>query len=271
MKSAKGLAKGKLIVTVTLANPWIYPEANNYPQTLEEIAGMACRCCEEGASIAHIHAPKGACSRTIELIRERCDIIVQIGMSSEPLEERREVFEAKPDMMSIILNHHDEYFHQIEVNRLHPRNELEEYCKLCQETGIKPEFEVWHYGSIWNLNYLIERNLVGRPYFLTQFFDWPGGTWSPATPDEFFHRMRYLPPNCLCSTSVMGPKQNLILPLAIATGYHMRIGTEDYPYIKKGILAKDNAELVRKIVNISRGMGREVATPAEARKMIGIG
>jgi 3-keto-5-aminohexanoate cleavage enzyme len=69
----------------------------------------------------------------------------------------------------------------------------------------------------------------------------------------------------------MGPKQNLILPLAIAAGYHMRIGTEDYPFIKKGILAKDNAELVRKVVNISIGMGREVAVPAEARKMIGIG
>ena len=51
----------------------------------------------------------------------------------------------------------------------------------------------------------------------------------------------------------------------------MRIGTEDYPFIKKGILAKDNAELVRKVVNISIGMGREVAIPAEARKMIGIG
>ena len=270
MKILEDFPEEKLIVTVTLAGAWIYPEAKSYPKTIEEIAEMAFKCYEEGASIAHIHAPKDAWAETIKAIKEKCDIIVQAGMSSYPIEKRQDIFKSKPDMISVILNHHDEYFIGMEVNQLHPKKELEEYCKVCRKTGIKPEFEEWHHGSAWNLNYLIEKNLLDKPYFLTLFFGWPGGTWSPPTPDEYLHRIKYLPENCLCSASVMGPNRDIILPLSIATGGHVRIGTEDYPYLKRGVLAKDNAELVRKIVRISREMGREVTNPSEARKMIGI-
>jgi 3-keto-5-aminohexanoate cleavage enzyme len=260
----------KLIVTVTTANAWIFPEAKNYPKTPEEIAEIVYKCYNEGASIAHIHLPKNACKKTIELIREKCDIIIQGGMSSDPIQERHELFEAKPDMISIILNHHDEYFSGIELNRLHTRKELEDYCKLCKEKKIKPEFEVWHYGSIWNLNYLIEKKLVDKPYFLTQFLGWPGGTWSPPTKDELDHRIKYIPNECVCSVSVMGPDQEVVLTHAIELKKHVRVGTEDYPYLKKGVLAKDNSELVRKIVNISKEKKRDVADPSEARKIIGI-
>ena len=260
----------KLIVTVTTANAWIYPEAKNYPKTPEEIAETVYNCYKEGASIAHVHLPKNACKKTVELIREKCDIIIQAGMSSDPINKRQELFNSKPDMVSIILNHHDEVFLDVEVNRLHPRKELEEYCKLCRKTGIKPEFEVWHHGSIWNLNHLIKKKLVDKPYFLTLFLGWPGGTWSPPTPDEFLHRIKYLPTESVCSVSIMGPEQETILPFAIKHGKHVRVGTEDYPYIKKGVLAKDASELVRKIVKISKEMRREIADPSEARKIIGI-
>jgi 3-keto-5-aminohexanoate cleavage enzyme len=260
----------KLIVTVTTANAWIYPEAKNYPKTPEEIAETVYRCYNEGASIAHVHLPKNANKKTVELIREKCDIIIQAGMSSDPINERQELFDSKPDMVSIILNHHDEVFLDVEVNRLHPRKELEEYCELCRKTGIKSEFEIWHHGSVWNLNYLIRKNLIDKPYFLTLFLGWPGGTWSPPTKDELLHRIKYLPPDCVSSVSVMGPDQEVILPLAIELEKHVRIGTEDYPYLKKGVLAKDNTELVRKIVKIGKEKGREIADPSEARKMIGI-
>ena len=78
----------KLIVTVTTANAWIYPEAKNYPKTPEEIAETVYRCYSEGASIAHVHLPKNASKKTVELIREKCDIIIQAGMSSDPINER---------------------------------------------------------------------------------------------------------------------------------------------------------------------------------------
>jgi len=260
----------KLIVTVTSANAWMYPEAKNYPITPEEITENTIKCYEQGASIAHIHLPKRNIKKTIDLIRDKCDIIIQGGMSSDPVDKRNELINAKPDMMSIILNHHDECFKEVELNRLHPREELEEYCKICRRTGIKPEFEVWHYGSIWNLNYLIDKKLLDKPYFLTLFLGWPGGTWSPPTTDEFLHRIKYLPKESICSVSVMGPEQEIILPLAIKEGKNVRIGTEDYPYLKKGVLAKDSSELVKKIVKISKELGREIADPSEARKILKI-
>ncbi|MCX6672125.1 MAG: 3-keto-5-aminohexanoate cleavage protein, partial [Euryarchaeota archaeon] len=84
------------------------------------------------------------------------------------------------------------------------------------------------------------------------------------------HRIKYLPVESVCSVSVMGPEQEIILPLAIKHGKHVRVGTEDYPYIKKGVLAKDSSELVKRIVKISKEMRREIADPSEARKIIGI-
>lgn len=263
-------AQEKLIVTVTIANAWIYPEAHNYPTTPEEIAETVYECYSQGASIAHVHLPRNHCKKTVDLIREKCDIIIQAGMSSDPIQKRKELFASKPDMVSIILNHHDEVFLNTEVNRLHPRKELKDYCRLCRNTKIKSEFEVWHHGSVWNLNYLIEKQLVEKPYFLTLFLGWPGGTWSPPTKDELMHRIRYLPRECVCSVSVMGPASEKILPYAIEIGNHVRVGTEDYPYLKKGILAKNNAELVRKIVKVSTKRGRAIADPLEARKIIGI-
>jgi 3-keto-5-aminohexanoate cleavage enzyme len=266
----KTASQEKLIVTVTVAKAWIYPEAKNYPTTPEEIADTVFHCYEAGASIAHVHLPKRACKKTVALIRERCDIIIQAGMSSDPIQKRQELFDAKPDMVSIILNHHDEAFLDIELNRLHPRKELEEYCKVCRKTDIKAEFEVWHHGSIWNLNYLAKKKLVNPPYYLTLFLGWPGGTWSPPTKDELFHRIQYLPAKSVCSVSVMGSDQNVILPYAIELGKHVRIGTEDYPYLNKGVMATDNAELVRKIVRIGKQKGRHIADPSEARTIIGI-
>jgi 3-keto-5-aminohexanoate cleavage enzyme len=61
-----------------------------------------------------------------------------------------------------------------------------------------------------------------------------------------------------------------ILTLAIILGGHVRVGMEDNPYLSEGVLAKSNAELVEKIVRISRELGREIAEPSEARQIIGI-
>ena len=57
----------------------------------------------------------------------------------------------------------------------------EQYCIKCKEYGIKPEWEVWHTGSYWNLNYIIDKGLLQPPHVVTLFFNWPGGTWSPPT------------------------------------------------------------------------------------------
>ena len=259
----------KVIVTVTPNPSWIHPEVKSYPKTPDEIADCVERCWKAGASIAHIHAP-GKQVETIRKIRERCDIIVQVGLSGEPLEARVPILKVKPDMMSIILTHHDEQFAKEAFNILHTKSELEEYSKLCRKYGVKPEFEVWHLGALWNLEYLEKKGLVSKPYFLSVFFGWPGGSWTPPTPDELMHRVKYLPKGSLYTTSVMGEGQLELLAMTILMGGHVRVGTEDNPFLHDSRPVKDNSELVGHIAALSSTLGREVADVREARKMIGL-
>jgi 3-keto-5-aminohexanoate cleavage enzyme len=259
----------KLIVTVTPNQSWMHPELEGYPRTPDEMADSVERCYKAGASIAHIHS-QGKQRETIRKIRDRCEIIVQVGLSGEPLESRKPIFEEKPDMMSIILTHHDEQFARESFNILHTKPELEEYSALCLKHRVKPEFEVWHLGAIWNLMELERKHLVRKPYFLSIFFGWPGGSWTPPTADELLHRVSHLPLGSLYTTSVMGEGQPPLLALTIALGGHVRVGMEDNPFLEDHGPAKDNSELVAQVVRLSRGMGREVANPREARKMIGL-
>lgn len=261
--------KKKLIITVTPNPSWIYPETQNHPLTPDEIADCSYDCYKAGASIVHIHA-SGQQVETSKKIKDKCDIIVQFGLSGESLEKRRPLFDAHPDMISIILTHHDEQFTNESFNILHDKQELEQYSKLCLQYKVKPEWEVWHLGAVWNLQYLKDKGLLKPPHFLTNFYGWPGGSWSPPTSEEFFHRIWNMPPDSVYSTSVMDPNQTELLLLAIANGGHVRVGTEDYPYLSPGVLAQNNAALVSKIANLAREAGRQVASPGEARAMIGI-
>jgi 3-keto-5-aminohexanoate cleavage enzyme len=258
----------KLIITVTTANSWIYPNSKNWPMNDNELVKEVVDCCKEGASIAHVHLPRGREEEIVERIREKCDIIIQAGMSSDSIPERKGDFQAKPDMISIILNHHDEHFTNLSVNKLHTLEELEEYCKLCNKYSIKPEWEVWNTGSYWNLQYLIDKGLTNKPHYQTLFFNWPGGTWSPPTLDEYFHRIKYLPDNSIYSVSVMGEEQIKLLSTVITHGGNIRVGTEDFPFIKKGIPAKNNTEIVKFFIELTHKLGRDIANPSEVRKMI---
>ena len=260
---------GKLIITVTDNPSWIYPETTNHPTTPEEIADDVYDCYRAGASIAHIHAP-GKQIETMKRIRDKCDIIVQVGLSGEPLESRRPILEARPDMLSIILTHHDEQFTKESFNILHTKPELEEYCRLCLKFGVKPELEVWHTGAMWNLRHLEEMRLVEKPYYLSIFFGWPGGTWSPPTIDELEHRVRYLLEGSLYTTSVMDKAQRELLRATIRMGGHVRVGTEDNPLRADGTPARDNAELVTEVARMGKENGREPASPEEARQQIGV-
>lgn len=253
--------ENKLMITVTTANSWIYPEAQNWPLTVDDLIEDVVKAYEAGASIAHVHLIKGYETEIVNRIREQCDIIIQAGMSSDPIEDRQALFDASPDLASIILNHHDESFTNIEVYRLHPRDELEQYCGKCDEYHVKPEWEVWNTGSLWNLRYLINKKLLKAPYFLSTFFNWPGGAWSPPDPDEFFLRRKYYPPGSLYTVSCMGPEQTMILTLAILHEGHIRVGTEDYPFMRKGVPATNNAEIVARWVRISKELERESSGP----------
>jgi 3-keto-5-aminohexanoate cleavage enzyme len=99
---------------------------------------------------------------------------------------------------------------------------------------------------------------------------WPGGTYTPPDMESMLWFAHHLPKNCVWNLSNMDPQTHWMnLSWAICLGGHVRVGWEDNPYID-GKFADSNARLVEKIVRISRDLGREIATPDEARKMLGI-
>ena len=106
---------------------------------------------------------------------------------------------------------------------------------------------------------------------MTLFIGWPGGTWMPPTERALQFFVDNLPPDTIWNVSVMNPeKQWPILAMAVALGGHVRVGYEDNPYIAPGEFARNNAVLVERMVGISQRLGRDVATPAEARKILGL-
>ncbi len=256
-----------LIIIATPNICWLKPDVD-YPRSPQAIAEEGRLCFGNGATILHTHA-EGKWKETIQAVRAGSEIIVQCGMSSLPVPERMDVFTSKADMISIILNHHDEAFVGSDFNVLHPKNELVEYARLCKLYGVIPEWEIWHAGSIWNLNYLIREKLLEPPYVATLFFGWPGGTWSPPTVEEYLYRRKLMPEGSVCNVSIMGEGQRDILAAAIINGDNVRVGTEDLPYDHCGNLVPTH-ELVRETTAMARALGRPIATVAQARKLIGL-
>ena len=181
-----------------------------------------------------------------------------------------DIYEQGADMISIIASHHAEAFPEGDVDVLHPMTELLGYAVLCAEHGVRPEFEIWHSGSIWNLQYLLDHTELARPVINTLFFGWPGGTWSPPTIEEYLARRQLMPPGCVVTVSVMGPERYGILAAAITSGDHVRVGTEDYGYDRWGKPAQAS-DLVTELAGLAEALGRPVATPGEARKMLAFG
>ena len=256
-----------LIIIATPNICWLNPDVG-YPRTPEAIAEEAALCQQNGATILHTHAEE-KWKETIAAVRTKCDIIIQCGMSSLQISERTDIYENKADMISIILNHHDEAFTRTECLVLHPRDELVEYARLCRKYRVIPEWEVWHAGSVWNLNYLISMKLLKPPYITTLFFGWPGGTLSPPTVEEYLYRRKLMPQGCVCNVSIMGEGQRDILTAAIIHGDHVRVGTEDYPFDHSGKVVATH-ELVKETAEMAKALGRPLATVKQARKMIGL-
>jgi len=235
----------KLIITVACDSRTSYPHNHLCPPQ-EDIPGVAQQYIDAvnaGAAIAHIHG-----RRTLE-----------------------ETIQADGRQVSRI--HHADWkrLQDAIMNKVDPVEELMAYAKAAEEHKVKLECECFTTGAFWHLEFVRKQGYLRENTYTTLFIGWPGGTWTPPTERALQFMVDNLPQNCIWNVSVMNPqKQWPILALAVALGGHVRVGYEDNPYIAPGEFAKNNAVLVERMVSIARGLGREIATPDEARKILGL-
>ena len=262
----------KLIITNCATDCSMYPEWRPRFDDSETLAASIEPAWRAGAASAHIHAPPQDCmaweSHT-KAIRERCGIMIQYGISTQTVEQRRAVIRNRPDMISVAVGAHNLVFVGRDLQMLHPRAELAELMRMCRDNGVKPEFEVFALGDLWMIDDLAGKGLVEPPFMMTLFFGRPGGTWSPPSAEEFLHRVKHLPKGAFYTASVTGATHLMLETMAVLSGGHVRVGTEDEPYLKPGVMG-DNVDHVARIAAIAGHLGREVATAEEARALLKI-
>ena len=289
-------ASEKLVITVTVDSTMSYPGNPAMPpiEDVDTVATEYVRAIDAGASIAHLHGVHylehslGADGRKLSqidfvgwskltaAIRAQRDCIIQFGIASARIEDKIRLMELQPEMMSYAFNVHDEFFQPDErfpANEqygLHPRDELLAFCRAAAAASVKPEVESFYTGAFWNLEYVRRFSVLEDPVWTTLFLGWPGGAWTPPTLDALLYLLRHLPPRVQWNTSVMDPRQQWpLLAAAIGLGGHVRVGWEDNPYLPGGEVARSNAELVDVVVGMARAIGRPVASPEEARVIVG--
>ena len=281
----------KLIIFAALG----YPGSANsalpaIPATWDELVDSAVAARAAGASIVHFHGPHDDAGKIIpdqwgqlaEAVRKRCDVLIDFGQAGAPWEERKPLLQlgtGKPDFFAVSLTNHDYRRRSAErgdfdVYYSHTREELETYARGCAEFGVKPHWEIWNPGALWNLDFLAKQGLIAKPFWLELLFGTPGGTWAPPTMEEINLRIDSLPADSVYSVTARGTAgpmgQTRMLTFVMIKGGHVRLGTQDIPYYADGVPAKSNAQLVQRMVRIATDLGREIATPDDARRMLGL-
>ncbi|UZQ83726.1 3-keto-5-aminohexanoate cleavage protein [Thermoanaerobacter sp. RKWS2] len=270
----------KLIITAAICGAEVTKKHNpNVPYTVEEIAREAESAYNAGASIIHLHVryddgtptqDKERFRECIEAIKARCpDVIIQpstggaVGMTSE---ERLQPIYLQPEMASLdcgTLNFGgDEIFANTE-------NMIIEFALKMNELSIKPELEVFDKGMIDTAIRLHKKGYIKAPMHFNFVMGVNGGISGEMR--DFLFLKESIPEGSTFTATGIGRYEFPVATMAILTGGHVRVGFEDNVYISKGVIAKSNGELVEKVVRIARELGKEIATPDEARKILGLG
>jgi 3-keto-5-aminohexanoate cleavage enzyme len=271
----------KVIVTVSLTGGIQTKEQTPYlPEQPDEIAADAYNCFNEGAAIAHFHArdKEGKPSGDPEIFKEihsavksKCNIILQDSTGGGPgltFDQRLACLEAEPEMAS--LNMGSMLRPDGKSTWANPRPELERFAKEMKKRDIKPEMEIYHHGMLREMQNFIDKGLIEKPYYVNFVMNmsYQGaveGSWQ-----NLVSLVQLLPPDTMFNCCAVGRVQVPITTLAVLLGGHARVGMEDNIYMSKGVLAKSNAEMVAKSVKIIKDLGFEIASPEEAREMIGL-
>jgi uncharacterized protein (DUF849 family) len=266
------------------------------PVTPAQIAASAVDAAKAGAAIVHIHVrdPKttkpsmdGALYReVVERIKASgTDVIINLTTGPgarfnhdpddarkpsadstlrSPEDRVRHVVELKPDICSLdmgSLNMGDRVF-------INTPAHLQTMAIAIRDAGVLPELEVFETGHLLLAKRFLE-NGFAKPPGLFQIC--LGISWGqPATPEAMTYMRNLLPAGCVWFAFGISLHQFPMVAQTVLLGGHPRVGMEDNIYLEKGKLAPSNAALVEKAAKIIEILGDQIATPAEARQMLGL-
>lgn len=269
----------KLIITAAISGAEVTKEHNPaVPYTVEEFVREAKMAYEAGASIIHLHVrtdegkptqDKNRFKEVMDAIKAVCpDVIIQpstggaVGMTND---ERLQPTELNPEMATLdcgTLNFGgDEIFENTE-------NTIKYFGERMIERGIKPELEVFDKSMIDMALRLHKQGYIKSPMHFDFVMGVNGGI--SGTLRDFVFLRESIPADATYTVAGVGRFEFPLAVAAIIDGGHVRVGLEDNTYISKGVLTKSNAELVEKVVRLAKEFGREIATPAEAREILGL-
>jgi 3-keto-5-aminohexanoate cleavage enzyme len=268
------------------------------PETPEEIAQACLEVYNAGASIVHLHVrdPQNladatldveACRHVNALVREKCpDLIINNttgGGFKTTNDDRLKGLAARPELASLntvpemtrftmpprpapLTHPHEGYTADSCTNVSY--GFLEQLAKGMLDNDIKPELELYHSGSYWVSQNLIDKGLLKPPYLHQFVMGYQTGVH--PTPENVLAMTRELPENSIYFVAGIGLYQLPLTTFSMLMGGHVRVGLEDNNFYKRGQKASGNAQLVERVVRIAKELNREIATPAQARTMLGI-
>ncbi len=296
----------KLIITAAITGG-ASPESNPYlPKTPKEQIQAAVDAYQAGAAIIHIHARNPVTfkgdhkaeyfAEAISGIRARCDALINVTtggsgkrvdgewlyreVPEESVRGRISVIpelckhpETKPDIASfnagspvIDIYHHKNKEFLLKFVMVHSFPDMVYMANVMKEHRVKPELECYDVGMINNAIFLEEIGALQKPLSFQFVLGVLGQI--PASFDNLLHMKRCLPEGALWSVCAVGLNEFPMVTAAMLLGGNVRVGFEDNIYLSKGIPAKSNAELVEKTVRIAKELDREIASAAEARKLL---
>jgi uncharacterized protein (DUF849 family) len=290
----------KVILTCAVTgNAPFNPKHPAMPVTPAQIAASCLEAAKAGASIVHIHVrhpETGKGSRDPELFRQVVDRVRSSGVNivinltcglgafllPDPEDESRALPESDiipvaervrhleqclPEIASLDITTGNQVEGPLEYVYLNTTRTLRAMARRFQELSIKPELEVFSAGDILFGNALVKEGLVAGPPFFQMVL---GVLWgAPATAQTMLYQSSLLPPDAVWAAFGIGRDQMPMLAQAALLGGHARVGLEDNLYLSRGVFAS-NGQLVERAASIIDNIGMQVATPDEARQILGL-
>lgn len=265
------------VITVAPTGPIAQRSDNpNLPTQPAEIAEAVSRAYDLGASVAHIHlrdeqdrptADLDIARRTMDLIAERCPILIQLSTGvglSVSFEEREKLVALRPRMAT--LNPCSMSFGAGEFRN--PPDGVRRLAARMQELGVKPELEIYDTGHLDACLRLRDEGLLESPLQFSIVLGVVGG--AAATAENLFTLVNRLPSGSIWQIIAIGKSNLALTGMGLAMGGNARAGMEDTIYLRKGELALGNDPLVARTIKVARSLDRSIASVDETEAILGL-